>query len=565
MEVKELIRIIEKGEGVYGEFKKARNAVPQSMYETIVSFSNTRGGILLLGVDDDGTVVGIDPIAVVQMQNNIIRALNNRTCVDPPIYLQPFTLDHPNGYVMVIQVPESSQVHKHAGRVFFREHENDLDVTDDQYKLGEIYQHKRSFFSEAKIYPLLKMNDLDQSLFERTRQMIRRNKSDHPWIMVDNYQMLRDAVLWRKDFRTGEEGFTLAAALLFGKDTTIQSLLPAYKVEAIVRFENTDRWDDRIIPPLRTNLIDTYILLKAFVNKHLPEKFFIEGDQRVDLRDRVFREIIGNAIIHREYTSAMSTELVISDTEVRITNPNNPLFHGVIDPKGFNPHPKNPNIRKFFTALGLADEIGSGVRNTNKYLPFYASGAKPVFYENQPFVSVVPLHHPTMADHTEKWIQWLEIDKKAMAHLQIGLKEVALPPEFQNKQWEDVILHLAPSWSENGTQLDNFVLFGSQDIDKEEIKKTPSWSEKGTQLLKKKGRYLISIMSLCSKPIALKELMEYLNYKNEKTFRDNYIKPLREWGFIAFTTPDRPTNPGNKYALTTQGKLFISGQLHGKH
>lgn len=161
-----------------------------------------------------------------------------------------------------------------------------------------------------------------------------------------------------KDFRTGEEGLTLAAALIFGKDTTIQSLLPAYKVEAMVRIENTDRWDDRIMPPLRTNLIDTYTALKAFLNKHLPEKFFTEGDQRVDLRDKVFREIIGNTIIHREYTSAIATELIISATEVRISNPNNPAFHGVIDPKGFNPHPKNPNIRKFFTALGWADEIG---------------------------------------------------------------------------------------------------------------------------------------------------------------------------------------------------------------
>lgn len=102
--------------------------------------------------------------------------------------------------VMVVQVPESSQVHKHAGRILFREHENDLDVTDNQHKLGEIYQHKRNYFSETKIYPFLKMDDLDPGLFEKARQMIRSNKSDHPWIMVDNGQMLRDAVLWRKGF-----------------------------------------------------------------------------------------------------------------------------------------------------------------------------------------------------------------------------------------------------------------------------------------------------------------------------------------------------------------------------
>lgn len=561
MELTELEQIINKGEGAHTEFKRAFREVPGSLYETAASFSNTRGGVVLLGVNDDGTVSGVCRNASLQMQNDIIRTSNNRNCIDPPLYLQPFTVEHRNGLVMVLQIPESSQVHKHAGKIFYREHENDLDVTDDQQKLAEMFHHKRNFFTETTIYPYLSMDDLDPSLFYKVRQLIRNNKSDHPWIMVNDAQMLRDAVLWRRDFKTGEEGLTLAAALIFGKDTTIQSLLPAYKVEALVRIENTDRWDDRIVPPLRTNLINTYFGLKAFINKHLPEKFFVEGDQRIDLRDKVFREVIGNAIIHREYTSAIATELLISATEVRISNPNNPLFHGVIDPDGFNPHPKNPNIRKFFTALGLADEIGSGVRNTNKYLPFYANGARPVFYENQPFVNVIPLQHPTLADHTIKWMQWLGLEEKALSHLQTGLKEVALPSALHNKQWNDVILHLVPSWNKTGTQLSDLKWPEKQIIKKEEIEKVPSFHEKSTQLLQKKSRYLISILSLCGLPLALKEIMKYMDYKNEKTFRDNYIKPLRNSGLIAFTMPDKLTDPDNKYTLTGQGKLFLSGQI----
>jgi ATP-dependent DNA helicase RecG len=211
------------------------------------------------------------------------------------------------------------------------------------------------------------MGDLDNVLFDKAYTLIRNNRSDHPWLMVDKEQMLKDATLWRKDYQTGQEGLTLAAALIFGKDRTIQSLLPAYKVEAMVRKENKDRYDDRINPPLRTNLIDTYLSLKEFINKHLPEKFYTEGDQRIDLRDKIFREVIGNVIVHREYTSALSSEIIITETSVQITNPNKPLFHGMIDSTGFNPYPKNPNIRKFFSAFGWTDEIGSGIRNTNKY------------------------------------------------------------------------------------------------------------------------------------------------------------------------------------------------------
>ena len=84
-----------------------------------------------------------------------------------------------------------------------------------------------------------------------------------------------------------------------------------------------------------------------FISRYLPEKFYLENDQRVDLRDKIFREVISNAIVHRKYTSALSTDLIIYENEVCITNPNRALFHGSIDPFSFNPFPKNPNIRKY--------------------------------------------------------------------------------------------------------------------------------------------------------------------------------------------------------------------------
>ena len=379
MELKQLIHIIEQGEGLRIEFKEATDSVPGSFYETVASFSNTDGGTLLLGVNDHGVVTGINSAAAVKLQKDIITALNSRDCIDPPIYVQPFTVQHPNGLVMVIQIPASSQVHDHTGIIYSREFESDLDITNNQQKVSDIYLRKRNFFTEAQIYPHLRMEDMEPALFEKARQIIRNNKSDHPWLLVNEEQMLRDSVLWRRDFQTGEEGFTLAAALIFGKDTTIQSILPAYKVEAMLRIHNKDRWDDRINPPLRTNLIDTYLILKDFINKHLPEKFYMEGDQRIDLRDKIFREVIGNVIVHREYTSALSTELIITGTEVRITNPNKPLFHGVIDPRGFNPYPKNPNIRKFFTSFGWTDEIGSGVRILTSICPFIYRVRNPSF------------------------------------------------------------------------------------------------------------------------------------------------------------------------------------------
>ena len=97
------------------------------------------------------------------------------------------------------------------------------------------------FFTETQIYSYLSLADFDDSLFEKASQLIRNFRSDHPWLLVSVEQMLKDSVLWRKDHTTGKEGYTLAAALIFGKESTIQSILLVYKVEAMVRIENKDR------------------------------------------------------------------------------------------------------------------------------------------------------------------------------------------------------------------------------------------------------------------------------------------------------------------------------------
>jgi predicted HTH transcriptional regulator len=51
--------IIAQGEGISVEFKEAKEKVSASLYETVVSFANTNGGYILLGVDDEGNIPGI--------------------------------------------------------------------------------------------------------------------------------------------------------------------------------------------------------------------------------------------------------------------------------------------------------------------------------------------------------------------------------------------------------------------------------------------------------------------------------------------------------------------------
>jgi ATP-dependent DNA helicase RecG len=576
-------KIIAQGEGISIEFKKAKEKVPQSLYETVVSFANTRGGYILLGVDDDGTVSGIQPESKADFLKNIVTALNSKDNINPVMYLNPTPVEYQGKTIIAIQVPASSQVHDHAGRIYIREYETDLDVTGNQHTISGLFLKKGTIYTETHIYPGLKMSDMNESLFDKARNLIRSHQPNHPWLAVDNMQMLRDTVLYWNDYEQSREGFSLAAALIFGKDLTIQNLLPAYKVEAMVRIKNKDRWDDRLT--LRTNLIDTYLQLNTFINRYLPDKFYMEGDQRIDLREKIFREVIGNIICHREYTDGTATELIIEEDAVRTLNPNNPWFNGVMDLETFSPHPKNPNIRRFFNVLGWADEIGSGIRNTKKYLPLYIENAKPVFIDAPLFRTIIPLVGYTMSDFTRQWFEWLELDKKWLSQLTESLKNIEIDGKLQNMNWDEQTAYLVEYWLEKGSTLKELKIHANKEKgtspDKKGHKSENTFvannqrynnlegtglNEKGYKsksvknLPDKKMRYLTVILLMLGSPLSVDDLMLIFEYSHKGKFRDNYIKPLEAVGFIRKTNPDKPTASNQKYLITEKGKRFLTGR-----
>jgi len=91
----------------------------------------------------------------------------------------------------------------------------------------------------------------------------------------------------------------------------------------------------------------------------------------------------------REYGHDARATVLHDRVETR--NPAIPHGHGQIRPGHFTPFPKNPTLSKFFMQMGRGEELGSGVLNVTKYLPFYAKGAKPRFIEGDPFVTIIPL------------------------------------------------------------------------------------------------------------------------------------------------------------------------------
>ena len=125
-------------------------------------------------------------------------------------------------------------------------------------------------------------------------------------------------------------------------------------------------------------------------NQHLNDLFALDGIVNVNARDRILREIISNTLAHRDYSSGYPAKMIIDDEKITVENSNLAHGMGALDLQKFEPFPKNPAISKVFREIGLADELGSGMRNTYKYTQLY-SGQNPLFEEGDIFRTIIPL------------------------------------------------------------------------------------------------------------------------------------------------------------------------------
>ena len=327
------------------------------------------------------------------------------------------------------------------------------------------------------------MKNLKGDLFEKARKWAILKNDNHPWKNMTNEEIVRSSGLYREDVMTHKEGLTLAAILLFGTDETIMSCLSNFKTDAIYRDENMDRYDDRDV--IITNLIDSYERLMQFIQKHTNDKFYLEGSHSISIRDKIARELCSNLLIHREFSSGITSRLIITKENIYTENPNIPRMRGIVTIKNCIPYSKNPKIAKIFREIGLADELGSGVRNITNYSEIY-SGSEPIFEEGELFKAKVPL-------------------VKVVNEMPV--------PEINNMTVKEL----------------NAALIGKKAQDKAQ------------------DEMILRIIEFCKEERNIFEIMQYIGYKNRTRFRRDYIKPLVEKGILKMTIPDKPTSKNQKY------------------
>ena len=190
-----------------------------------------------------------------------------------------------------------------------------------------------------------------------------------------------------------------AALILFGTEDAITELMPRYRFEAVFHMCTYAQYNDMSQFPsryndrrtMRQNLIQIYDQMGAFVERYLPDRFYLPNNsvQRQNLRWDLFREIVGNLCVHTDFSSGFACFFHVFKDRVVTKNPTcllPEIPEGELTIQQLSNYTKNPLLVRVFHELHWAEDLGSGTRNILRYAPIYYPGYKIEINSGQQFV-----------------------------------------------------------------------------------------------------------------------------------------------------------------------------------
>lgn len=323
----ELLEIINNGENSGVDFK--RDVVENhALAKELVAFSNFGGGMVLLGVEDDGTISGLT-------RPNIEEWVMT-TCRDkirPGII--PFfeTVRHvePGRDVAVVRVTRGLDVHSlwHNNRntYFIRVGTQSREPTPEE--LGRLFQQRGAIRAELRPVSGATLGDLDlrrlRDYFARVRQQqVPPDEDENAWqTLLINTEVMTD------------EGVTVGGALLFARNPNHFLAQAGIDAAAFPGTEKDYAARERaglrgpMTPLLNAEgaVVENGLVEQGldFIQRNTPVTAVLENGRRIDrpaYPPEVLREAIVNAVIHRDYLlSSTDIELAIYSDRLEIISP----------------------------------------------------------------------------------------------------------------------------------------------------------------------------------------------------------------------------------------------------
>lgn len=356
MDSLELLNLIKMGESSKIQFKiRVDNA--NSIGAEMVAFSNTRGGMIIIGVDDKtGSLDGLSFEELQKTNELLANAASNN--VKAPIYIYTETVKIDNQNLIVAHIPEgTSKPHLDNNGIIWVKNGSDKRKVITKEEIARILQSSGNLYSDETIVNGSSVDDIDTGFFSDFI-LAKTSKS------IQEIGQTIESLLLNLGMLKGGE-LTLAGLLLFGKNP--QKFRPTFTVQCVSvlgNHININEFRDKE-DPFTGNLKELYTKTLSFLTRNL-RKIQVEPGfntrPKLEVSLEALEELLVNALIHRDYYISSSIKVFIFDNRIEIISPGKlPNTLTIDNIKIGTSIPRNPllftNARFLLPFVG----VGSGI------------------------------------------------------------------------------------------------------------------------------------------------------------------------------------------------------------
>ncbi len=396
------------------EFKSDQKCLSMDdLYKEVVAMANTDGGVICLGVEDNGIVTGLHD----QYSDTVKMAAKIQTHTVPAQYTM-LHIENWDGYpVLVIDVKASRQlVMTSDGRYLRRSIKQDgtpemlpMQPYEIMQRLSSIQVIDPSAQVVENIPSQKALNPLER---ERLRGMIRTYHGDMSLLELSDEELDKSLDLVRE--RDGELYPTIAGLLLLGHEEYIREYVPGNEV----LFQVMDGVDVLSNPPaMKGSLLGIFEKVYLLFQSRVTEQEIQIGLFRVPVPNYekdAFREGFVNALVHRDYFRTGAVQVQLQNKSMVISSPGG--FPEGVSPDNIltvGPTPRNRILAEAVKRIGLAERTGRGVDKI--YQAMLRSGHEiPDYSDSNSTVVVLRLNS---AEMDEQFIRMLVTEERRMNDL----------------------------------------------------------------------------------------------------------------------------------------------------
>ena len=379
MDATDIKVLLEVGERISFECKKAENNIPKSVWETYSSFANTIGGIIVLGITENVKFVGeanhfeITGITNPQkLRKEFFDTLNsnkvNRNILtDSDVEI----IDYEGVPLMCITVPQADYRQRPIyingnmmNGAFKRNYEGDYHCTEEDVKA--MIRDANDSGNDGILIEHYNIDDIDSATLNAYRNRFRTANPDHIWNDYDDKDFLLNIGAYIRDRNTRREGLTLAGLLVFGKGLSIRERFDNIRMDYLdfTNLEEESRWSDRLTYDGRweNNLYNFFMRVLSKLISDIKRPFSLKGMERNDdsLLHKAIREALTNLIIHADYMLTGVLKVEKYDNRFVFSNPGSLKIPVVDIYEGGHSKARNPHIQAILRMIGFGENIGSG-------------------------------------------------------------------------------------------------------------------------------------------------------------------------------------------------------------